>query len=324
MPKELTHLIVAEKAWKTFSESQPDSTLGKVLERHADHYRFGAVMHDVSFCGSSSAMGNVLKEKGMAVHGNPPNDTIAPFKNLAEAYDRTGNPEILALMAGGVSHMIADYVFHPFVYYFTGDDIARHYRLETLIDTHLYHKQDHRPERCVSTLGLYKNLKASLEGLADHLLVFLDLSEAFKPELIKALKLHAFTIKLFRSRMGYHLFRMASAMGSSDTQNKARLFYPPGMRFDTSFLDSDIDYRHPVTGEHAKGSPELLAEAASKKTSGMLEKLGKAADGQGLAPFFSTIPPVSFETGLPPSMGRTFIFTDLSRSIDGLVSNKQP
>jgi hypothetical protein len=320
MPKELTHLIIAESAKKRFLYNHPNTRLGQTLASHADHFRFGAVMHDVSFCGSSSNRGKALKDRGMAVHGNPANDTIRPFRNLAAVWDKTGNPEILALIAGSASHMIADCAFHPFVYHYTGEDIARHYRLETLIDTHLYPIQNHWLEVPVSTGFIYRHFKHSLESLAGHLLVFLDLDTSFKPEIIKALKLHAFTIKLFRSRAGYHLFRFISLFGGEGMRCKAMLFYPSGMRFKAPFFESDFMYRHPLTGEKTSGSIAQFVDTAVQKASDLFENIDQAISARSLEQFFSGISSVSLETALPPSMGRSFRFTDLSLTVDRLVS----
>jgi hypothetical protein len=320
MPKELTHLIIAEETRNRFSQMSPHSVLSHHLEKYREHYLFASVMHDIPFYARSTAEGKKLKHQGSVVHGIPPNDTLQPFRYLSGEYDRTGAAVITALIAGAVTHMIADCVFHPFVYYFSGDKIARHFRLETLMDTHLSINQGAALEKQVSTLSLYKHLKQDLPFLAQHLSGFMGLPETIIPETIKTMKLHDLTLKLFRSRICYYIFRLISCLGSYEFKSKAELFYPSDMRFDTPFFNEDFFYRHPVTGDAATGSVDLFVETAVQKGCELFEKIQTAAESRSLELLFNSLPPLSLETGLDPSIGRHFLYTDLSVPIDRLVS----
>jgi hypothetical protein len=322
MPKELTHLIVAQSSKERYSQRSPGTVVKDAVERHVDYFLFGAVMHDVSFCGSSTANGETVKHRGHVIHGDHEGDTLEPFRYLASVYDKTGSKELLSLIAGAVTHMMTDSVFHPFVYYYSGNDIKRHYRLETLLDTHLAAGQERRLGRPVSTLGIYKNLRREFDHLAGHLSGFLGLSESFIPEIVKALKLHDFVLKLFLSRSGYHLFRLISLVKSDDFKSKVHLFYPQGMRYHTPFFEKDFFYRNPVSGESGSGHVDVFIDTAVEKICGLCEEMGKAAEKRELECFFKEMSPVSLETGLDPRFGRTFRYTDLSVSIDRLVSGK--
>ena len=321
MPKELTHLVLAEAARKTFSEAGNLSGMGLLLKEHRAFYLFGAVMHDLAFCAPSGPAGDKVKAKGMAVHGNPVGNTLAPLIWLAAEYDKTGNPDILAMIAGAVSHMHADAVFHPFVYYYTGDEIARHYRLETLIDTYFYKNQKRWTDVSVSTLDLYKNMKS--DPLAFYLTGFLDLSDASTFVLKKALRMHWFVLRFFRSRAGYYLFCVASLFCAGEFKSKTKLFYPAGMKFDTPFFDNDFFYKHPVTGEETTGCIDALSETVIKKACKAFGDISVASGRNELEKYFSGMSPFSLETGLDVSVPRAFTYTDLSISIDQLVSKKQ-
>lgn len=317
MPKELTHLIVSEAARQSYSAK---TSLGEMIERHLHVYRFGAVMHDIPFCASSSKHGIAFKEKGYEVHGTTDLGPIRPFIYLGSVYDKTGDPNVLALIAGAVTHMMADVVFHPFVYYYTGESISRHYRIETLIDTHLSGRQGIWFEKPVTTRGFYRHLKGKNGFLSRHLSGFFGLSDPFFPEITKALNMHAFALRLFRSRAGYHLFRMTALVGSKSYRSKTNLFYPSKMRFHSPFFQSEFVYRHPVTGEPSKATLESLVDTAVQKACGIFEEIQEAVDHRGMERFFSGFSPVSLETGLAPSAGKTFRYTDLSKPIDRLVS----
>jgi hypothetical protein len=320
MPKELTHLMIAEMAAHRFSDAHPQGLLSTCIHRCIDEYRFGAVMHDIAFFGSSSRQGCHLKDRGLAIHGATPDDILGPLRYLATAFDATGDPSLLAMTAGAVTHMMVDSVFHPLVYYFSGYELARHYRLETLIDTHLAQRQTLRLKRSLDALGLYSTLRGKLDRLAVHLAGFLGLPEAYQPEIVKALKRHAFTLKLFRSRFGYLLFRLVAALGSETFQNKAYLFYPPAMRFDAPFFRRSIRYRHPVTGQYLTSSLDRFVKTAVRQACGRFEMIQAAAENRNLELFVSGLPALSLETGLSPSAGRQFRYTDCRTAIDRLVS----
>ncbi len=322
MPKELTHLVLAEASCSRFFESALPSGLDTIIKEYKDYYLFGAVMHDLAFCASSTPEGEKVKDMGQVVHGKLPGDTMRPFRYLAEEFDKTGKPEILAMIAGAVTHMHADAVFHPFVYYCTGDEIDRHYRLEALIDTYFFKHQARWLKRPVSTLDLYMNLKSELDFLAYHITGFLGLSETYIPVLQKALGMHRFVLRLFRSRAGYYLFLLVSMVGTIDFKHKKYLFYPAGMRFETPLFDSEFFYRHPVTGEEQTDSIDSLTEMVIEKTCESFKILSDAAQEKQVTAYFSGIKPISLETGLDDSFSRDFKYIDLSLPIDRLVANK--
>ncbi len=321
MPKELTHLIIAEASRKTFAGKHTGSAFGNLLEQYRDHFLWGSVMHDIAFFASASKDGDIVKKKGLAIHGNPDHDTFRPLTSLACDFDRTGSPETTAMTAGALTHMVADTLFHPFVYYFSGNDLARHFRLEALLDTHLWDRQQQWIEP-LSTLSLYKNLKKDLASLVRHLTIFLGLPPSFSPELLKALKLHDFTLKLFRSRPGYALFRLIALFHSQEFKNKAQLFYPAGMVFPTPFFDHDFSYKQPVTGETLTANIDRLIETAVQRVCSVFERFDHALSERRLSTVFEGLAPASLETGLDSSFGRHFHFTDLSLPIDRLVSGR--
>ncbi|GAB6094186.1 hypothetical protein JCM14469_04380 [Desulfatiferula olefinivorans] len=324
MPKELTHLIIADITGERFSDHHPRGLLSDCIHRFKDAYRFGAVMHDIAFCGSSSDRGRQLKDRGLSIHGASTDDILGPFRYLAAAVDATGDLRCLAMTAGALTHMAADAVFHPMVYYYSGHDLSRHYRLETLIDTHLFRHQALRLKCFSDPSALYDTLRDNVDGLAVHLAGFLGLPESFLPEIVRALKLHAFTLRLFRSRIGYLVFRLIAAVGSETFRNKAHLFYPPGMRFTAPFFEGIIRYRHPVTGEYLKGSLDDFVDTSVHRALDMFTALQAAAEKRHLLSFVSGLPALSLETGLAPSAGRTFRYSDLRSPIDGLASQRPP
>ncbi len=325
MPKELTHLIVAAAAKRMFSEKHPRSVLRDHLESREACLLFGSLIHDIAFYAPSTEQGNLVKDRGRLVHGIPLNDTLAPFRCLAAGYDEKKTSDLPALMAGALAHRITDGVFHPFVYHYTGHDLARHFRLETLMDIHVRKRQGRWLEKPVPEKDLYNSLNVERTVLARYLSMFLDLGEDFLPEINRALNLHAFTMRLFRSRAGYHLFRIVSLFKSKEYRGRRHLFYPPGMDFHTPFFDTAMPYRHPVTGESCAASLDTLVETAVARSCAAFESMETALSSKAgnLMPFAESLPPMSLETGLDPSAGKTFRHTDLSLPIDRLVGGHE-
>lgn len=321
MPKELTHLIVAAAAKRMFSEKHPRAVLRDHLESRETLLLFGSLIHDIPFYASSTEKGNLVKDRGRLIHGIPLNDTLAPFRCLAAGYDEKRTPDIPALMAGAMAHRITDGVFHPFVYHYAGHDLARHFRLETLMDIHVRKRQGRWLDKPVPEKDFYNSRNVEKAVLARYLSMFLGLGENYIPEIIKALNLHALTMRLFRSRAAYHLFRVISRFKSQEHRERRYLFYPPGMDFPTPFFDTAMPYRHPVTGESFAASLDTLVETAAARSCVAFEAMETALSSKdgSLVPFAESLPPMSLETGLDPSFGKTFRHTDLSLPIDRLV-----
>lgn len=319
MPKELTHIFLANAALAAFSEEADGEVLVGLLESYSDHYLFGTVLHDIAFCASSGKEGERIKDRGMSVHGKSDGDTFGPMHRLASEYEKTKQPELVAILAGALTHYHTDSVFHPFVYYYTGNQISRHYRLETLIDTWFFNHQNDWLRKPVDPMGIYKRLE--IKKLVPYLGLFLDLPKSCDDAMGRALKMHRFVLKLFRSRPGSLLFHLVSAFyGGQDYRDKRNLFYPPGMRFAMPMFDHPFSYRHPVTGQPADESLHSLAEKVIEKSCNGFQEIASALwEGRPIE-LTRFAEPVSLETGMAGPTPETYNYTDLTRSIDTLVS----
>ncbi len=320
MPKELTHIVLAQAVCRRMEQLDVSPSFSAVLKENRDYLLFGAIMHDVAFCSPSGAAGDIVKAMGMTVHGKPTGNTMRPLCTLANEFDRTGNTSVLALLAGAVTHMIVDRVFHPFVYYYTGNDISRHYRIETLIDVYFFKWKRKQLPESAGTSGIYRHLYAEREQLAVHLCRFLGLPQRHIPILKKAMKMHRFVLKLFRSRLGYYLFAAVSRLGSDDLKSKIHLFYPAEMTYEIPFFEDSFFYRHPVTGEETTEKMEDIIERVIDFSTEILAKMVTSANERKLESLFLSMPSLSLETGLDASVPGPFHFTDVSLSINQLVS----
>lgn len=138
MPREITHRLIAEETVRQL----PPGTLNRSCVAHAPYVLFGCIAHDVGYYWPRSEVYRAARR----LHGLEGEDTYAVLRNLARqaAEDRDGE-DLVALLVGLATHIIADAVFHPMVYHHAGSAFAgpsrerdlrirTHLRFETLLD----------------------------------------------------------------------------------------------------------------------------------------------------------------------------------------------
>ena len=141
MPKEITHWRLAERVGQSLGEGP----LRQAVRACPKAFMLGSVFHDCGYYAGDSRRYDVASLADR-LHGAKGEDT---FEVLRLAVTRCVNqpisPPAVSFLAGLATHIAADCVFHPFVYYFTGNyydsrlerrRAARraHRRLEVLID----------------------------------------------------------------------------------------------------------------------------------------------------------------------------------------------
>ena len=120
MPRELVHWAVLESARLALPE---ESETRRLLDSYSAAAQLGAVLHDAPYFHKWGRGGFV--KAGDILHGLYPCDTSGPLKNCfaAAVGMKASGPrdEILAMLSGMLSHLVTDSVFHPYIFYFTGD-----------------------------------------------------------------------------------------------------------------------------------------------------------------------------------------------------------
>jgi len=134
LPKEITHWILAEHALAGLGS---ESRLFGIIQANKNEYLGGAVLPDTLlhlFRGPYAA-------KSLDLAGRFHDTDVNSYLPLIKAESRLNNviPDpYLSCLLGVISHIIADSVFHPYIYAMAGmDDIGRHYQQETDIDVFL-------------------------------------------------------------------------------------------------------------------------------------------------------------------------------------------
>lgn len=265
MPKELTHWIVAEEAFKALPAV---SSLKELLRDNHECYLAGAILPDTLLHLFQGEYAKAALSQAHAFH-NCPGNCFAPLLDVEQQYKQKLPPPVLACLLGVVAHCQADISFHPFVFSQAGDDMGKHYALETGIDLHLQQNNFVPPCRLVAGLITPSNRECILRVSAD----LFDRQYALPPSAHEqALSLHI----RFQARYDKISWRLMAALLSffphTSPGRKSRLFYPlfKGGRVD---IPGDGNWKHPHTGEQNNSTCLDLLRMAVERTSLLFKRI---------------------------------------------------
>lgn len=232
MPRESSHIYLANKL------------LHKLPELDREIFLIGSVIHDSPyFLKSGEALGYKL-------HGADGEDTIKPIVEIAR---RSGSFDGLSLACGMLSHVALDQIFHPAVYYFTGNYLATdpkqrkraqsaHRRFEVKLDLSLPESQP-MLHRILSR----ETLKTVIELL---------------PPVIKwkrAISLHSRVDRLSRSRPIGRILKLSEKRLPKPIRELLTLSFIGQIPLDR---EHPLKFQNPVTGiEYSKTIQQMFEEA---------------------------------------------------------------
>jgi hypothetical protein len=252
MPRELLHWQVAEDVVALLQQKAP--RLAQILVSNPGHYRIGAMLPDLPYYyrGGLSPFDHVA-EVLHGAHGEDPYDFIRMHRERVFTRDRGKNERFIALFAGIVTHNIVDALFHPPLYYLTGDYYdrdrmqrrsarARHRAFEVLLDRsweiHFGQALQYRRYRPLITETLLSDLTLLLDPL-DY-----TTTEKWRSGLWHM----TYFQEIFNAHTFGALMHAISKRGGSWWRQWEALF-TYGRTDDTIALDTPFTYAQPVTGE---------------------------------------------------------------------------
>lgn len=293
MPREKLHWSVLEEAKNRLKE---DSSVKEILSSNKSASMIGAMAHDAPYY---YKLGKSPQEKvGAFLHGSFENDTFLPLRKLAKDIFEQGpkaSKEQLdvqwAFLLGMCSHFATDIVFHPLVYWWTGDyyhknekerlDARRKHRLfEVYLDEYISSK------KALSILSLRKELGADFEliiSLLDRNILLKHFPEIhediLESELDKnfwhgAINYLGAGQAAFTNKPVGALFRALKIVFSSKLPEIEALF--SYKRFSPeSIFSRPLYFKNPVSGEERTLSIEDLREEAIEETVSIYEDFEK-------------------------------------------------
>lgn len=277
MPKEITHWIIAERAVERLAG---DSLLGSSARQAMNTMRLGAIFHDVLYYLTDIPARHPARQVPDTLHGVMGGDTYKIARAIADVYyHHRDMPQLLAFLAGVVSHIQADIVFHPMVYYTSGNPFdratksaaTRHHRvLESVIDMLVC-----APSYRVESFHVGQYLKSAE---VDMRMLWTLLYQGFTT--VPEQTLADFTVRAYRRLALIRRFEVSPVVNA--LHRTVRSFLPTSLRevmclaYDQHVYASAqrqgidrtsiITYRHPVSNQEFAQSIDDLIEEAIQKT----------------------------------------------------------
>ena len=305
MPKELIHFKVAERTAGLLD----DTRFAPCLGRERAGLLLGAVFHDALFY-ATSTRGHPLETLAHRFHGVHGHDAFDLLRLQLDRIRQSDDRDLaVAVLAGMVSHLFADAAMHPLVWHLTGDyyhadaparSLARqrHRAMEGLMDRVACPEMFDDPRYFLRSL-LRECPRLIPEGLpVDGLAAMagMDLETARSQigrawSLFAAMQRACAMLPLGRT---LHGLRPVLPDGAREL---AALFHAPQFMKQAPFLEEEINYVHPVTGEPQCAALDDLAREAARSAARCCLDL-EAAVFDGTEPSLPA-PLPSLETGRP-------------------------
>jgi hypothetical protein len=235
------------------------------------------VYHDVLFY-LTGEVSEGMKELPHKLHGAHGEDTYALLRAQARhLHARKDSPLPTAFFVGLASHIFADAVLHPFVYFHTGNyydadpsrrtaAIRRHRTLEGLMD--MVAAGSPEAARQPSLRQLVQSLEGPL-ALACPPQIMGSLAgvdeQAAAKALTAALDTYCTMQGLFRMETLAQLVHSIAPVLPAKAREIAALFYAPQLWEQRAVLSGPLSYSNPVSGETFRASlMELIDQAAAR------------------------------------------------------------
>ena len=273
MPKEITHWTLAA----TVAKNLPgDSLFYEPVRSFPNLFLLGAITPDVPFYYLAGPKTDAVQGLSAPFHGTNER-ALLPVLSFLDQYPGRP-PEVLAFAAGVISHLLADTLFHPLVYYFSGMDgvhpgaTARHRQFETAMDLYFLHLSQDRSS--VSLARVIQDLEVSKRQCCRFMAELFQTGN--RPErscLGPALYSHMTLQRLFRSPLAYKSLAFLNQKTSWIPDKVVGLIYPVNGPVNLCFFCHPLQYRDPCTGEaFSAGIQEMRAKTGEmgKKLLGLI------------------------------------------------------
>jgi hypothetical protein len=311
MPKEMTHWIIAGKALNRIDES---GKIFKILSSGENLYYLGAVLPDTPAYLITGKDKKTVQALDREFH-DPAGSSLAPAASLVQKYGESVPPEIMALLAGTITHIITDSVFHPFVFYYCGHDTQKHYRLETYID--LYFMSLYK-EKFKSFRKILKNVETDIETVSDFMSLYFDRESSLKKNSYrKSLHQHALIQNAWFKPLLRKTSRGFNLIPGINLNQKLELFYPSGLK--NKIFQDEYSYRDPVTGEKKRTTITDLAEEAIRRITIILQGLDEISNPEKISKYLLSIKGPNPLTGIEGIKSDEMKFFSEIKDIDEVI-----
>ena len=303
MPKEISHWLLAEKAFQKLEDS---SALKDIIRGHKNLYLIGAVIADTPFYCRIFGPGQASVVRwGEVIHDNPVN-SYAPIVNVIRRFPHVPD-NVLAFLLGVITHIHADSSFHPMVYYITGNPVhpegretarIRHQTFETFLD--IYYREGFYLQNRGKLSELLRNAEMEETSLLNLLSVFFsgEHGMADRLKIKNALRTHAAIQKLFDKNALKIMLGTVSRIPGVNLNIYKSLVYPLRKPEPGSMFLRPLSYRHPVTGVEYRSLITEPEEAAIRNTLDVFGIIGHHIGSDSFSEVFSGLRGPDLYTGM--------------------------
>lgn len=276
MPKEVTHFMIID-AVSTQLKRDP---FWYSLKEFKNELYLGSIFPDVFYFFKEKKRGELTLFPDF-LHGSQGEDTLMIVKNTLkdikhfDPHDKHHMQKV-AFLIGVVSHIFADSLFHPFVYYHTGhyysDDetirvkaIKEHRRIESLMD--ILFAQNRKKIRSYQISNML-NTSHHLLHLFDQVLknMFKTYHHTYPLKLMDSYKRFHRIRKIYTCPIFQPILSFLDRYGSNKTKMITSLGYPNNLKNYTFSLTKKIGYQNPLTGETQEHSLQELMDLVINET----------------------------------------------------------
>ena len=273
MPKELTHWWLAAEA---VQQLPLDRTIRQLLEEHQSAYLVGSVLPDTLLHLVRGPWSATALKLVQSFH-EPPGNSFTPLLRYLEQHSPL-SPAATACLLGVAAHMEADIAFHPYICALSGDDLGRHYQIETELDLYLLHTGRQPPAWRLQELLRKEVVEVAVSVLEG---VFDPQSHLPRAVVQQTLHLHSRIQGMYGSPYWQLTARLLGMLPLPSLKRWQKLFYPLHWR-KGQVRQWPARWRHRVTGQERGDTPDGLIVEACNRITGLLRK----ADEQGLVRCF--------------------------------------
>ena len=322
MPKESTHLYLAKNLFDGLCIKEGAQTdypaAAEVLATAPNLFMLGAVAPDSVFNYIRGGAISVFRHYSSYSHDSSGHNLFGFLPRMAES--KLPVIPSLSFALGAICHLTADTVFHPMIYYFTGNDnpgekqaAIRHYRFETGLDQKL---RLLFPELKKALMYHHiRGMEFSSEEFAAALKTIhlpedaADLVD--QTDLLSMFNQHARHESYYGKRFFSILARLLDPLTGFSGELPALFFRDiPGTadkKQVRDFMDKPVEFRYPAGGQVKTASFKQLQHDFTslfiKQLAPIENELAKRSDSKPeweiLLPAFEMLAPHNPNTGLP-------------------------
>jgi len=270
-----------------------DRATRQLLEEQQSAYLVGAVLPDTLLHLQGGGQYALARQLSDRFHDSQ-SHSYAPLLSFL-----ANNPQLTpaqhACLLGVACHIETDIVFHPFVYALSGNDLGRHYRVETNLDLWLLNSGRRPPELELRELMTEESASAAATVLAG---VFDPQALLPAADIADALRQHTHIQARYGDSGWQLLARLLGLLPGTPFHRWQHLFYPLFSWRKGRPIPWPTRWIHPVSGNERGDTPQgLLIEALTRITN-----LLRAVDEHGLTTAFRKQPGENLLTGLGPPL----------------------